>query len=176
MKLVKIEADNVDLGSVVLHLTLSPFQDALRIAENVKDMVGSQVDIDIKKHREKRSLTANAYERHLEGKLADSLGSSKDEIHNLMLCRYGQYLRDKDGKIVFVLMPESIDYAKEPDIHLKPTGKSEDRNGMKYCWFAQMKPTHDYDSREMAILIDGVVSECDELGIDTERGLYNGGA
>lgn len=174
MRLEKFEVDNVDLGCVTLHLTLSPLQDALRLAEDVDKFVDKSVDIEVKQHREKRSLNANAYERLLEGKLADAVGSSKDEVHNWMLCRYGQYLRDKDGNIVFVLMPDSVDYTKDPDIHLKPTGKHENRNGMKYCWFAQMKPTHDYDSKEMAILIDGVISECEELGIDTERKLYNG--
>lgn len=174
MKLIGFEADDIDLGKVELHLTVSPLQDALELAENINKHVGKDVDIEVKQHREKRSLNANAYERLLEGKLADSLGTSKDEIHNWMLFRYGQYLRDKDGNIVFVLVPDSVDYAKDPDIHLKPTGRSENRNGMKYCWFAQMKPTHDYDSKEMAILIDGVISECEELGINTERKLYNG--
>lgn len=174
MKLIGFEADDIDLGKVELHLTVSPLQDALKLAENINKHVGKDVDIEVKQHREKRSLNANAYERLLEGKLADSLGTSKDEIHNWMLFRYGQYLRDKDGNIVFVLVPDSVDYAKDPDIHLKPTGRSENRNGMKYCWFAQMKPTHDYDSKEMAILIDGVISECEELGINTERKLYNG--
>lgn len=166
MVLKNFTADNVDLGTVTITLTLSPLQDALKFGESLNKLVGEKVDIKADKHREKRSLNANSYERVLEGKIADVIGSSKDEVHNMMLARYGQYMRDKDNNIVFCLMPASVEYEKEDEIHLKPTGRTEDRNGMKYCWFAQMKPSHLYDTKEMAILIDGVISEAKDLDIE----------
>lgn len=167
MVLKDFVAENVDLGTVTLILKLSPLQEALKLAERLENLTDEKIDINIDKHREKRSLNANAYERVLEGKIADVLGTSKDEVHNLMLARYGQYMRDKDNNIVFCLMPASIEYEKETEIHLKPTGRTEDRNGMPYCWFAQMKPSHEYDTKEMAILIDGVISEAKDLDIET---------
>lgn len=166
MKLEKFEADNVDLGTVILHLTLSPLRDSLQLGDKLNGLVGQEIDIDVKKHREKRSLNANSYFHVLCGKIADALDSSKDEVHNLMLQRYGQYARNKDGNIIFLLVPDTEDYAKDPEIHLKPTGKSEDRNGMTYYWYAKMKPSHEYNTQEMAKLIDGTISEAKELGIE----------
>ena len=46
---------------------------------------------EIKEHREKRSLNANAYAWALIGKIADAMRISKDECYLLMLKRYGQH-------------------------------------------------------------------------------------
>ena len=66
-------------------------------------MIGSPEDIvqwlwqqdrdkifEIKEHKEKRSLTANAYAWSLIGKIADALRTSKEETYLTMLKRYGQ--------------------------------------------------------------------------------------
>ena len=45
---------------------------------------------EIKEHKEKRSLTANAYAWSLIGKLADVMRISKDECYLMMLKSYGQ--------------------------------------------------------------------------------------
>lgn len=166
MRLDKCEAENVEFGKVDLKITLDGLKDALRCAEDLSKLVGSEVDFDVKKHRERRSLNANNYFYQLVGKLAEATDSSKDEIHNLMLGRYGQYMKDKDGNIVFCLYPADIDYRNLTDVHLKPTGHTEQKN-ITYEWFAVMRGSHTYDSREMSKLIDGVVSECKELGIET---------
>ena len=166
MKIKECYADNVEFGTVQIHLTVEGMKEPLTLAEKLDSLVGEEVDIKAEKHRNKRSLNANSYFHVLCGKIADAVGSSKDEVHNLMLARYGQYLRDKDGNIVFLLMPETIEYEKESEIHLKPTGKYEERNGMRYAWFAQMKPSHEYNTKEMALLIDGIVSEAKELEIE----------
>lgn len=166
MKILNVEAEGIDLNTVHLHLQIEGFQDALKLGQRFHDLKGKEIVVNIDKHREKRSLNANSYERVLEGKIADVLGTSKDEVHNQMLARYGQYLRDTNGNIVFMLIPESVDYVKDPEIHLKPTGKWEDKNGLKYYWYAQMKPSHKLNTKEFATLLDGVISECKELGIE----------
>ena len=48
------------------------------------------LDINIKKHRKKRSLNANAYFHVLVGRLADCLCISKVRCKNMMVGRYGQ--------------------------------------------------------------------------------------
>ena len=167
MKLVDVVAENVEFNKVDIHLVIDGMQDALKVAQKLSDLVGNDIDLDAKKHRQKRSLNANSYERVLEGKIADALDSSKAEVHNLMLSRYGQYQLDKGGNVVYLLVPESAHVEKEEEIHLKPTGHGEIKNGVQYFWYAQMKPSHEYNTQEMAKLIDGVVSECKELGIET---------
>ena len=47
---------------------------------------------EIKEHKEKKSLRANAYAWHLIGLIADYLRTSKDEVYLTMLERYGQSL------------------------------------------------------------------------------------
>ena len=167
MKILNVEAENIELNKVHVHMVLEGMQDALKCAQTLHDLEGEEVDITAEKHRKKRSLSANSYFYVLCGKIADTIDSSKDEVHNLMLARYGQYLRDSNGLVVWVMYPDSMDYLKESELHLKPTGKYEDRGGVKYAWFAQMKPSHEYNTQEMAKLIDGVVSEAKELGIET---------
>lgn len=159
--------DNLDLNTIQLHLKLGVYKDALKLAETLNKLVGEEVDIKAEKHRQKRSLNANSYLRVLEGKIADALGADKNEIHNDMLARYGQYMKDKDGNIVFCLYRADIDYRGLETPHLKPTGKTEDRNGVMYSWFVEMKPSHEYNTKEMAKLIDGVISEAKELDIET---------
>lgn len=167
MKLEKCDVDNVEFGRVDVKLTLDGLQDALKCAETLTKLVGEEIDMDVKKHRQKRSLNANNYFYQLVGKLAEETDSSKDRIHNLMLARYGQYQRDKDNNIVFCLYPADIDYDSQPDVHLKPTGHIEKRKNVDYEWFAVMRGSHTYNTQEMAKLIDGVISECKGLGIST---------
>ena len=111
---------------------------------------------EIKEHKEKRSLTANAYAWVLIGKIADALRTSKDETYLEMLKRYGQ------SEMVSVL--SSIDvsgYFKyyEPIANTMLQGK-------EFTHYKIYKGSSEYDTREMAVLIDGIVSEAELLCIE----------
>lgn len=111
----------------------------------------------IKEHKEKRSLNANAYAWSLIGKIADVLRSSKEEIYLEMLKKYGQ------SEIVSVLSNINIaGYFKyyEPIATVTLQGK-------EFTHYKIFKGSSEYDTREMAILIDGIISEAEELDIDT---------
>lgn len=164
MKLIDVIAENVELNRVDVHLIIEGMQDGLRLAETLDKLKDEQITIKADKVRQRRSLNANNYFYQLCGKIAERVDASKDEIHNRMLARYGQEARDKDNNIVFCLYPADIDYKNATDVCLKPTGNMEDRNGTMYEWFIVMRGSHTYDSREMAKLIDGTVSECKEVG------------
>lgn len=112
---------------------------------------------DIKKHRERRSLNANAYCWALIGKIADALSASKDEIYILMLKRYGQH--------EFVSVISDID-VKGYFKYYETAGKSY-LQGKEFTHYRVFKGSSEYDSREMAILIDGIISEAKELEIET---------
>ena len=112
---------------------------------------------EIKEHKEKRSLTANAYAWTLIGKIADALRTSKEETYLTMLKRYGQ------SEIVSVL--SSIDvtgYFK----YFEAVGKAT-LQGKEFTHYKIFKGSSEYDSREMAILIDGIISEAKDLDIET---------
>lgn len=123
-------------------------------------------DIEIKKHG-KRSINANNYHWALCEQMARVLRTSRFEVHNQLLMDYGLDWRDEHGKRTFVLMKDDDSYMKMQTTHYRPTEATEDRKGTVYRWFVLLKPSHLMDSKEMAALIDGTVSEAKELGIET---------
>lgn len=124
------------------------------------------LDVKFDTHREKRSLDANSYFWVLIGKLQQKLqnGSTKDEIYLMMLERYGTY--------TFLPVPtDSICYAnavfrivkdRGTSILTSPSKKQIEVHTLQ-CWKGSSK----YNTKEMSVLIDGIVRECHEAGIDT---------
>lgn len=108
---------------------------------------------EIKEHKEKRSLNANALFWNLVGKIADAIRSSKDEVYLLMLKRYGQ--------------SEKVYISKDVDItgYFKYFEASGEYGNMRE--YTIFKGSSEYNTEEMSILIDGVISEAKELGIET---------
>lgn len=138
--------------------------DISRIFDDLKKH--EKIFIQVKKYRKKRSLDANAYYWALCGKLADKLNSSKDEVHNIMLQRYGQIESGEDGKPIAFSMLSKVDMEKRTDIHVKAIGHRM-HNGKSVTDYALLKGSHEYNTKEMSILINGIISECDEQGIET---------
>lgn len=114
-------------------------------------------DVEIKIHREKRSLNANSYCWKLCTEIASVINSDKDSVYLLMLKRYG----------ISDLVPISNqvpidDYIKYYDIESKTD---------KYTWYKIYKGSSKYDTKEMSVLLNGIVSECKEMGIPTKEDL-----
>ena len=128
---------------------------------------GEEYDITIKKKRKQRSLNANNYPWQLCEQIAKATKASKYEIHNQLMIDYGTDWLDEDGKQVYVLMKDNDRYLRKETEHYRPTDAVEDRKGTMYRWFVLLLPSHLMDSKEMSELIDGTVSEAQELGIDT---------
>ena len=59
------------------------------------------LDVEIKKHREKRSLSANAYFHVLCNKISAETGESEDAVKRRLVVSYGALVRAKDGKPVY---------------------------------------------------------------------------
>lgn len=111
------------------------------------------LDISIKKHREKRSLDANAYAWKLMTEIANVLRTTKDEVYMRMLKDYGQSDIIRMRKVI------------DPTPYFKYYDLESENNGFAY--YRIYKGSSEYDTREMAILIDGIVYECKELNIET---------
>lgn len=126
-----------------------------------------KLDVEIKQHREKRSLDANAYYWLLVGKIRKITGNSNNRIHNMMLDRYGELERMPDGTLIPFCIRDDIDHLEFPYPHLKPTQKTLAKGDKLYRWYYQIKGSSEYNTAEMSHLIDGVVSECKEMGIET---------
>lgn len=112
---------------------------------------------EIKEHKERRSLTANAYAWVLIGKIADVLRTDKDSVYLSMLKRYGQ------SELVSVVSNINVEgYFK----YYEPFAKAM-LQGKEFTHYKVYKGSSEYDTREMAILIDGIISEAEALNIET---------
>lgn len=124
---------------------------------------GGDLDIDVKRYREKRSLNANAYFHVLVDKIAKALKLSAVETKNMMLERYGTV----DVEIGKILLRADIPYLKLTEIHLRATSEYEIHGETIMRAYIAVKGSHLYDSKEMSDLIDGTVEEAKSLGIET---------
>lgn len=146
---------------------LTPFSSRVdELNQKIKNSPDKEFQAVIEPIRKKRSLSANAYYHVLVRKMAKKLRSTETEVHNHLLGAYGE--PEKIGeKVVTTLIPDGADYLKSDVAHLRPTDVTEERKGTLWRWFYVMKPSHKYDSIEMARLIDGAVSEAKDLDIET---------
>ena len=126
-------------------------------------------ELNIKKHREKRSLDANAYFWKLCGELAtelsnDSVAYSKDDIYREYIRNYGVFETVQIKEIAIERWTQCWG--------LKGYGwicedMGEDRIKPGYhninCYYGSSS----YNTKEMSRLIDAVVQDCKEYGIET---------
>lgn len=117
--------------------------------------------IKLVKWHDKRSLNANAYSWVLCSKIAESIGSSKEEVYEQMLQAYGTV--DEDTPPITVI--SEVDMSKFSDHFLKfDTRKIGSK---EFNCYLRIKGSSEMDKREMAAFIDGVVFEAKQLGIET---------
>lgn len=110
-----------------------------------------------KKYRKARSLDANSYCWVLCTKIGNKLRKSKEEVYIQMLKDYGQ------SEIVSVLADINV---KGFFKYYEPIGQGYTQ-GKCFTHYKIYKGSSEYDSKEMSILLDGIVQEAQELGIET---------
>ena len=139
--------------------------------EQFMKLKDTDLDIEIKKHRERRSLNANSYYWVLITKVAKRLRISNNRAHNIMLRRYGA-LEVIDDQLVYLVLPD-VDEAEEKALesetyHIRPTSQVKTGNdGKLYRTYIMLKGSSAYDTAERSRLINGIVDECKEMGIET---------
>lgn len=120
------------------------------------------LDVEIKKHREKRSLSANAYFHVLCNKISAETGESEDAVKRRLVVSYGALARDKDGKPVGLKLPPTVDPSDfYPYVRLYETRQE---NGKDYSCYFVYKESHKMDSKEFARLVDGAIEEAKGTG------------
>ena len=126
---------------------------------------GKIYDVEVKRHREKRSLDANAYFHVLVDKIARKMDLGFEETKTNLVVEYGTVERDDEGLKVGFKLPASVDvtkiyrYVKCFDTRIE--------NGKEFNCYIVFKHTHLMDTKEMSRLIDGTVHEAKQLGIET---------
>lgn len=107
---------------------------------------------------QKKSNAANSYAWVLICKIAECIPAPKDVVYLKMLKRYGQ------SELINVLPCVKIEeYAK----YYEDAGECV-IDGVKYNSYFVYKGVSEYDARQMAKFIDGVVWEAKDLNIPTE--------
>lgn len=169
MRLEAIPTMNIQQDCIALQVKLNKGE--IRAIEGILDKICTsgpdKFALEIKPFRKKRSLDANAYYWLLVGEISKAIGSTDAETHNWLLMDYGEPLRNADGELKYILMRDDADYMRSIDHHVRPTDVVENRGGVNYRWFIEMKGSRFYSTDEMARLIDGTVQEAKELGIET---------
>lgn len=138
-----------------LSLNVDDATEAKKFTAGMKEKVYTA---ELKESRKKRSLDANAYAWVLMEKIAQATHSTKDEVYLQMLDRYGVFTH-------LIVKPKVVDRVKQEWRTVRELGEVmvNGTTGVQLqCFFGSST----YDSKEMARLIDGIVSECEELGID----------
>lgn len=112
---------------------------------------------EVKEYKEKRSLNANNYAWKLITEIADIMRLNKEEVYVEMLKIYGQ------SQMVSVLA--DIDVAKYFKYYSE-AGESI-LNGKKFKHYKVYMGSSEMDTKQMSILIDGIVQEAKQLDIET---------
>lgn len=116
-----------------------------------------KLSIEIDKYREKRSLNANSYAWALLTEIGNVMRLSKEDVYLQMLKEYGQ--SEMISVKAHIPIGEYIKYYEE-------AGEST-LNGTLFKHYKVFKGSSEFDKREMAIFLDGVVQEAKNLGLDT---------
>lgn len=126
---------------------------------------------DIKEHREKRSLSQNAYYWKLLSILARKLNISNARLHNILLrdCACPFII---GGKVAMQPIPDTIeaeiDVLEATTYHLKPSsGIITGNDGNVYRWYVVLRGSSTFNVEEMSHLLDRLIEECKQQNIET---------
>ena len=139
-------------------ITLELSADFTEEYESLKDC---EVDVEIKKHREKRSLTANAYFWVLIGKIAEKLSIPDDEVYRQMIKDVGVSEVICVPKRAAALLEKT--WSANGKGFFTETLDVGDQVTMKLYY-----GSHLYNTKQMSRLIDNAVQDAKALGITTE--------
>lgn len=157
----------IDYATGRLTLLFTPDQDFRQAYEELKGC--DKLSLELKPYKRQRSLNSNKYYWALTTKLANTVGLSNPECHNMLLRGYGQP-EIFEGKCVYMTIPDTEEAERKvnnaTDYHLQPTSQVREGNdSIMYRTYKLLRGSHTYNTAEMARLIDGLISECKHAGI-----------
>ncbi len=159
----KITLQYDEKGSPILLLSLTNKNDLNEVFELKKAIEnGKQLSVEIKQYRPKRSLDANSYCWVLCQKIAEVVRSTKEQVYKSAIRDVGQFEMlavQESAAEQFITLWNSRGlgwYAEEMDSKLTGCKKIIAYYGSS-C----------YDSKSMSVLVDYIVQEAKEVGIET---------
>lgn len=129
--------------------------------EDLKEIIakGKELSCELKQFRNHRSLDSNAYCWVLLGKMANILQTSKEEVYLQELDRYGTYTH-------VIVKPEAVERVQSEwrtSIVLGDVTINGKVGVQIQCYYGSSS----YNQLEMCKLLNGIVEDAKELGIDT---------
>lgn len=135
-------------------------------ADDIHALVGLEVSVEVKKWREKRSLSANALMWCICEELAQALNITKEQVYRMAIKDVGDYeplpIRD-DAVDAFCAnwakggigwFAETTDKSKTPGYTLV------------FAYFGSST----YDTKQMSRLVDWLIDEAQQIGITLKAG------
>ncbi len=163
---IRLQTNETDEVELVITLAKSFQYVARKWLAEAKKLVedGKLLTVDIGLKKKKRSLDANAYCWVLLKKISEVLRTSDKEVYREIIKRVGQY---QIVPIANEVVGAWVQKWESNGIGWQTENIGECRNTKGYsnikCYFGSSS----YDSKEMAVLIDEIVTEAKELDIET---------
>lgn len=165
MKIKSLSASMTWEGDIQLTVTLPrEYQSVIDELLKIDKTDIHKYELKVEKRRKKRSLDSNAYLWVLCDKIAKELNSTSEEIYQDIVQRYG----------VSEIIPIKAEACKVFMQKWCSQGLGNIADDLGACrntpGYRNIKiyfGSSTYDSKEMSVLIDGIVYEAKELGIET---------
>ena len=143
------------------HVTVIVSKDQEHNMEPLNDLLtDDKVKVcKIDHYRKKRSLNSNSYAWALITQIADKLRVSKEEIYFQMLKRYGQ------SSVVSVV--EEATETFEKSVKYSERFGESNLNGKNFIHIKVYMGSSEFNSLQMSIFLDGIISEAESLKIPT---------
>lgn len=165
---MKIECELFNIGyDFASKRTKMEFWTSGNITEQLEEYIDKKSVLELKKPTKNRNLDQNALLHVLLQKLANYNGTSLEEMKTIENLKYGTVARNKDGTKVGIKVPFGTDIKQFYPYCLK-FGECVE-NDMTFEKYLFYKETHNLDTKEMSVLIDGVIQDCKEAGIETDE-------
>lgn len=121
------------------------------------------LDIEVKKHRNKRSLDANAYCWVLCEKLAIAMDITKEEVYKQEIMMVGK-------SVIVPIKNEEVEYFKSAWENKGLGYICESLGNSKIAGYENLRlyyGSSSYNTKDMSRLIDSIVEDCKSVGIET---------
>lgn len=128
--------------------------------KDINKYLGKELSVEIKQWRNRRSLDSNAYSWVLISEIADCIHSTKEDVYRQMLEKYSKSFTH------IIVKEAAIPKIKEMYrvcVDLGPIQVGNMVGHQLQVYFGSST----FDSKEMSTFIDGIVTECKEMGIET---------
>lgn len=123
--------------------------------EALEKYMDIDLDISFSRHRNRRSIDANAFLWACLGEIARAINSDTWSVYLYMLERYGKFTH-------ILVKPEAVEQVRQVWRETKIVGEKDGMIQM-LCFFGSST----YNTKEFSQLLDGVVSEMKEMHLET---------